>query len=367
MTTPKDERRFRELLAEELERRGLYFDASTLRSEEALTEHGVAVIAAMSRAADRDGVMLDFQTCAEPEVKTGNLKTFVVLVRRASGGTQVLPAYYLNAYPLEFDECVCTDNEGHDDGCPTTGWYYDESNLDYQHCYFELEGAVVAWAKFPDSDAVEASLKSHPASPAPAVDARVAALNEAIRFVENFGFQPTRSEAEQIVDGLKMLRDGTTATGSTPTPDAAIAPSQERDDIFAVNVDDDGVIRIVDLCFTAFMHAKNGKNGDDGGPCDWFNDTYPAVVEKIAEWRSQYQKQDLAAYKRLEGLLGRARSALEPFAALAENYTVKESHCLGFYLKLRWEKATWGEHDITPASISYAVNALAALDRESGS
>ena len=39
--------------------------------------------------------------------------------------------------------------------------------------------------------------------------------------------------------------------------------------------------RIVDIAYYAFMLAKQGKNKDDGGPCDWFNDTKPMVMEQL--------------------------------------------------------------------------------------
>lgn len=41
--------------------------------------------------------------------------------------------------------------------------------------------------------------------------------------------------------------------------------------------------RVVDVAYSAFMSGLSGKNPDDGGPCDWFNDTKPMVVEAIAK------------------------------------------------------------------------------------
>lgn len=48
--------------------------------------------------------------------------------------------------------------------------------------------------------------------------------------------------------------------------------------------------RIVDIAYTAFMSGSIGKNPDDGGPCDWFNDTRPTVMRLIADI-----KKDLSA------------------------------------------------------------------------
>lgn len=41
--------------------------------------------------------------------------------------------------------------------------------------------------------------------------------------------------------------------------------------------------RIVDVAFSAWRLGRSGENKDDGGPCDWFNDTRPMVMAKIEE------------------------------------------------------------------------------------
>jgi hypothetical protein len=43
--------------------------------------------------------------------------------------------------------------------------------------------------------------------------------------------------------------------------------------------------RVVDIAYSAFMSGRTGKNKDDGGPCDWFNDTKPMVMEALAKIR----------------------------------------------------------------------------------
>jgi hypothetical protein len=48
-----------------------------------------------------------------------------------------------------------------------------------------------------------------------------------------------------------------------------------------------GTPTLRDLCFTVFMHAKNAKNADDGGPVDWFNDTAPLVDAAIENIRAK--------------------------------------------------------------------------------
>ena len=41
--------------------------------------------------------------------------------------------------------------------------------------------------------------------------------------------------------------------------------------------------RVVDIAYSAFMRGRSGINSDDGGPCDWFNDTKPMVMNQIAK------------------------------------------------------------------------------------
>lgn len=48
-------------------------------------------------------------------------------------------------------------------------------------------------------------------------------------------------------------------------------------------------LRVVDIAFSAFVLGRSGTNSDDGGPCDWFNDTKPMVMEQLAK-----VKKDLA-------------------------------------------------------------------------
>ena len=45
--------------------------------------------------------------------------------------------------------------------------------------------------------------------------------------------------------------------------------------------------RIIDIAYTAFMSGRSGKNKEDGGPCDWFNDTRPTVDECIKKVRAE--------------------------------------------------------------------------------
>lgn len=128
---------------------------------------GVEEAAALRRPAPAShanavGWRPEFQT-GTPIVATGNCRIFLALmVGKHTGKDIVLPLYYLNAMPLEMDECKCS--EEHDEGCPTTGWFYDESNFEYEHCYYRAEGEVVAWAELPSGADVRALLTAPPDS-----------------------------------------------------------------------------------------------------------------------------------------------------------------------------------------------------------
>lgn len=73
---------------------------------------------------------------------------FLVLIKDSK---RAIPAYYLNEYPLE-DECGGENNK--------TGWFYDESNFEWDDCYYPIEGDVIAYAPMPSAEAVHAALVS---------------------------------------------------------------------------------------------------------------------------------------------------------------------------------------------------------------
>jgi hypothetical protein len=100
-----------------------------------------------------------FDGSIAPEVKRGHYDDFVITIENDKGRRSTYAAYYLNAYPLDYgDDCKCTTDKDHDDGCPTTGWFYDESNFEYEHCYHAVNGKVITWAKIPTSDEVATAL-----------------------------------------------------------------------------------------------------------------------------------------------------------------------------------------------------------------
>ena len=107
-------------------------------------------------------IEIEFVVGGVPDVKPGSMKLCIVAGLSKEGRKTCFPAYYLNAYPLVYEEdCVergCPKDEDHSDGCPTTGWFYDESNFEYKNCYWRIDGEVVAWAPWPDREAVHAAI-----------------------------------------------------------------------------------------------------------------------------------------------------------------------------------------------------------------
>lgn len=110
----------------------------------------------------REAIALDFHTGDEtPDVKRGSYAGFIVVTENDNGKHFAFAGYYLNAYPLDYgDSCPKGDGchgDGCDDGCPTTGWFYDESNFEYENCYYPISTKVVRWAPIPKADAILAS------------------------------------------------------------------------------------------------------------------------------------------------------------------------------------------------------------------
>ena len=60
--------------------------------------------------------------------------------------------------------------------------------------------------------------------------------------------------------------------------------------------------RVVDIAYSVFMHALQGKNRDDGGQCDWFNDTKPLVMEWLAKIRKDLAEEKATAQPAQEPL-----------------------------------------------------------------
>lgn len=95
-----------------------------------------------------------------PDVELGGMKCVLAYCKHTGGRESVLPAYYLHGYPLSYEDCVCdSDKEHSDDGCPTTGWFYDESNFEYDHLYHVIEGEVLGWAELPEKTAFAEALR----------------------------------------------------------------------------------------------------------------------------------------------------------------------------------------------------------------
>jgi hypothetical protein len=108
-------------------------------------------------------IELKFAPGDKPEIPAGVQRTFIIVTRNKDGKEFCFPAHYLNAFPLEYEEdCEdrgCPKDEEHGDGCPTTGWFYDESNFEYENCYHPISAEVLAWAAVPKAADVIASLQ----------------------------------------------------------------------------------------------------------------------------------------------------------------------------------------------------------------
>ena len=93
-----------------------------------------------------------------PDIKNGCETEFIVAVRRGHNGkVYSFAASYLNAYPLRYEyECPKGDGcsgEGCDDGCPTTGWFYqtgeDGDSTQYNPLHLKDGDELVGWRNVP--------------------------------------------------------------------------------------------------------------------------------------------------------------------------------------------------------------------------
>lgn len=118
-----------------------------------------AIAAIRSRTPVAAGTDGGWRTAHEaPPIKAGQEKAFIVAVRRAkSGKVSTFPAYYLNAYPLSYEDgcSKCCDNEEFCeqsvDGCPTTGWFSIAGNDDdarqYESLHFDPGDEFLGWSE----------------------------------------------------------------------------------------------------------------------------------------------------------------------------------------------------------------------------
>ena len=169
--------------------------------------------AMLSAAPEPDAVVLHFHHATTPPVKPGSMQSFIVLTEH-DGRKTSCAAHYLNQYPLEYENgCEapeCAEGK-HEDGCPTTGWFYDESNFEYDHCYYRLKGTVLAWAPIPKPDEIFAEKASD--------DAVKALVEAALRVAKSGGNTSDHMTAcEKTMGATHPCTCGATALRSALRP-----------------------------------------------------------------------------------------------------------------------------------------------------
>ena len=96
-------------------------------------------------------------------------------------------------------------------------------------------------------------------------------------------------------DQHKISAEQEMAVAADARAEAANAALTAREGVIAYALQDErntgDCPRVVDIAYNAFMIAKH-PNKEDGGPSDWFTDTRPMVMEKIAEIRAALQHKD---------------------------------------------------------------------------
>jgi hypothetical protein len=154
---------------------------------------------------------LDFHPADRlPDVPKGQMRACIIMHRsKHTGKNFTMPAYYLNAYPLEFED-GCGDEkceDEHDDGCPVTGWFYDNANFEYENCYYRIEGECLAWALIPDAVAVGAALEAPPAKEVGAVsDEMVERVTARAKSLERIGATEDAADLRTLLTALESSR-----------------------------------------------------------------------------------------------------------------------------------------------------------------
>lgn len=112
------------------------------------------------------------------------------------------------------------------------------------------------------------------------------ALDLATMHHSDYGYAELRSKVRQFAKE---------ALAALPAPVQKSAFSDAWTDLTAYILQDDLhnrlTPRVMDIAYSAFMIGRSSKNKDDGGPCDWFNDTKPMMIEQLAKIRKDLAEQ----------------------------------------------------------------------------
>lgn len=93
----------------------------------------------------------------------------------------------------------------------------------------------------------------------------------------------TTELVENIERITRIAGKGVLRIGELERENARLRDKLEH--LLSIDKQHDRTPRIIDLCYTAFMRA-HAKNDEDGGPTDWFTDTYPMIVKAIEKHRA---------------------------------------------------------------------------------
>ena len=91
-----------------------------------------------------------------------------------------------------------------------------------------------------------------------------------------------RSKWEEL-DGYEQQRFVAAVASTAPQQASVQEPCAELIDyILQDDTHNRLTPRVVDIAYSAWSLGRSGQNNDDGGPCNWFNDTKPMVMTRLA-------------------------------------------------------------------------------------
>lgn len=112
------------------------------------------------------------------------------------------------------------------------------------------------------------------------LDSTTSMLEAVVTQLRAWGHEPVVAVDRQLMDSRAAL---SRALMTSPTRNVQEPTEAMITEILGFNGSNNVDVR--NLCYSAFMNGRSGKNKDDGGPCDWFTDTLPMVETGIEKLR----------------------------------------------------------------------------------
>ncbi len=165
----------------------------------------------------------------------------------------------------------------------------DEPLKDYDRIVvYQDDAAGMVWARPPheffDGRFERIADEQHPATPTAASGQAVA--QEPVGYIAPADLDDLARKKNAILAAPGSSCRGGAATIALYTAADAASVRAEALQRFLSTGGIPGEPAAIDLCYTAFMCGRSGRNTEDGGPCDWFSDTKPLIDRELNRIRA---------------------------------------------------------------------------------